>query len=280
MDSRAPATAGLVIGHSLLIYSSPEHRRKTLADWVRDGLSRGEKVVATGVDLAEADGLLGLLERDAEAALARHQLELVRTDELYRPDLVRQRLRSALDDGWPALRVAGTTEPALDSLGPDLYSSLEGLLDELSGDQPLSVLCHCAAEAPGLWQALDAHPLMSDQLGTVAVREDRRRRSIAVDVVGEFDCSNTHLLREALTDAVGRVGANDTLTIEIGGLRFLSVGAARTLLAATAPVRRRPGAVLVADADPAYVTRLRMLGVHEQAGFVIEAARVDEPSQA
>jgi anti-anti-sigma factor len=122
--------------------------------------------------------------------------------------------------------------------------------------------------------------MTSDQLGTVAIREDPLRRGVAVDVVGEFDCSNTHLLRQALTDAVGRVSEDGTLTIEICGLRFLSVAAARVVLQATDPLRRRPGAVRVAAANPTYMSRLTMLGLHEQAGFVIDTALVETPSQA
>ena len=263
----------LARGHALLTYSSPAQRGHAVADWTVQGLVSGETVLLVGYRPLESDDLLRLLaahDLRIESLLGSGRLRFLGADELDQPQQARA-LVAAAADGRSGVRLSGSVESAFAVASRRHSAGLEQELDRLCEEYRLSVLCLADATATGPPLGATGHPTVLDGMGSVTLRseQDGGAPRVQADLVGEFDTSNTDLLRGRVAVAVRRVGTAGTLTIDARRLRFLSVSGARAILEETKGLRQEAGRVHLAGVPPELAHVLTALDLREETGFSV-----------
>lgn len=261
-------------GHLVLIHDSERQRRIGVVAWTRRGLELGEKILYTEPPEEPDDRTLVSVLREhavpVDDALARGQLEIFPAgDEVYDPTWQAAVVDRALSEGYPRVRWSAEERTAWGVMPPAVHADVEWQTDDLCRSRPVSVLCQYAAHLPqATLQTVCA-------MHGAGVRESQMRATPVpggLDVAGAVDASNEKVLRAALVAAAAPVGAQGTLTVELGSLEFLDVAGARALLAGTTSHRLGGGTVLLRNPQGEVDSLLRLLRVDLTDGFEVEVA--------
>jgi anti-anti-sigma factor len=262
-------------GHLLLVHDNEQQRRAGVAAWVRRGLQVGAKVFyIEPVDVLPDRSLLGVLKAEqvcTDAAVDRGQVQVLPAErETFSAAFMERAIDDALAAGYPTVRWSGEAETAWGVISRAAHADLEWATDELCHRSPVSVLCQYSA---GMTQAT---------LQTVcAMHGDGVRESLlhtsplpgGIAIAGEVDVSNEAILRSSLLAARSAGVGRGLFVVDLRRLDFLDVAGARALLAATSAHRSNGGKVLLRAAQPQVDRILRLLGLHQAPGSVLEGAR-------
>jgi anti-anti-sigma factor len=253
-------------GHLLLLHTSERERESGLADWVRQGLERQEKIIYVESGEAADRPLLRVLDEhgiDGATAVRDGQLHRLGPDRFYPPGGWVDVARDALARGFRRVRVTGDARTALRVMSQERHLGTEQEVGDVCRSLPVSVLClYDAASVSN--QHLDQ--IVASHLEGIFERQLRMVSGAGGYVLdGEVDLDNEDLFGRILGQAAGRDPR--TLRLDLAGLSFLSVGGARALVDVTRDYRQG-GGVLRLESPRATVTwLLRTLRIDEQAGI-------------
>jgi anti-anti-sigma factor len=254
-------------GHVLSLEDDEKKRNRDLADWVTQGLARGEKVIYT-----EAPGvalpLLRILSRkgvDVGAAVTSGQLEILPLPAFYPEEGQRLVVERALDQGFQRVRMSAEAGSALTYLSADRYRQVEAAMEELCRTRPVSALCRYEAgsvcdRSLAALAAVHSGGLRARWLTT-------RPADDTLVLVGEVDVSNQSVLQAALLCATAATDAG-TLRLDCRELWFIGVGGWRALHAGTERLRAAGGLVVLLRPPPVVARTLEMLGLGDGMSIV------------
>lgn len=250
--------------HAWLPFATAEHRRQILGGFVRDGLSRAEKVVCIGEVTPErvADIRRSVSPRTARF-LAAGRLQLIDCGQMCgsgdRPDpdrmaaVVSREIDRAVDEGYRAIRVSIDFSWALRrAYGTRLLLQCEDRFDAVVGPSAM-VMALCQ---------IDQSVCSSDQLAVLGgshrllvvadpdfddgiLRITRTFAPYGLRIAGEIDRPRHMVFAGALSAASRRAGR---VHLDLGEVTFVDLGAL-TLLVMHA-VSLPPGDALVLDNVP------------------------------
>ncbi|GAA1404195.1 MEDS domain-containing protein [Catellatospora coxensis] len=253
--------------HACLTFTDPDERLDLVAEFVADGLHRGQRLICftdalTPDELAEE---LAMREVAAAAAIGRGQLTLYTSQDAPAVNggataermvaLIAQERHQAARRGIPGLRVSADMCWAGRPSAVDQLVAFEQQAASLFTDGRLTAICQYDREtfdSVTLAFATDAHHKTVAALAyhdTPLLRICRQHRPPGVRVAGEMDYTHLQPLQQALTEALR---LDDNIHLNLGKLRFIDVTAATAIVkaAATLPAGRRmlvscPSAVAV-----------------------------------
>jgi anti-anti-sigma factor len=249
-------------GHLLLRFRDERHRQASVAAWVQRGLTRGEKVLCTSPP-GDTSLLTSLAQRGVDVARATGEgrLRVMRIDEFYPEDGQRQLVVSALDEGFPGVRLSAQANAALSFLSRSRHEQVESVMNGLCTSLPASAMCQYAARrtvGDSLASAVEHHP--------EGVRDDHarlRRRGDRLHLAGDLDVTSAELVRLGLERAA-RDQTESCLTIDLSELGFIDVEGCRALVLGTDTFRTAGGTVFLQDAQPRVRRAMTLLGVERQ----------------
>jgi anti-anti-sigma factor len=255
-------------GHLALLHESESERLSRMAAWVRRGLERDEKVFYN--EPATESGRLSTLRAmrehgvDVAAATAAGHLQPLLLADLYPPEGQVRVVEHALAEGYRAVRISGQASEALSVLSERSYFDTERAMDVLCREYPVSALCQYDAVATGdamLRQAVavHVHGVRHAHLHTGSARRG------GLVLAGELDASNAALLLEVLRAATAR--ASGTFVLDVRGVSFFGVAAARGLVEGTWEFRWKRGTVLVTGVAPHVRRALELLEALQLQGL-------------
>jgi hypothetical protein len=221
------AHAGEPARHAAMLRTPTVACTSRIARWVERALDHGHRVVT--VELPPDLGP-GTARPPLPALPATDPEVLLRTGR--RAELVER----AVDEGHRGLGVLVSADGVIASSSPAHHGRIETALAELCRDHPVRVLClydryeRSAGGPEQLGLAVAHHPA---ELRDTTAR--LRHAPGAVELAGEFDMSNLPVLSSTLRTVAA--SAPPVLRIDLGGVRFLSVAAAR--YAAVSSARER-----------------------------------------
>ena len=256
--------------HVLLLYRDEPYRQASVVSWVQRGLERGEKVVYTHSDSDSA--LLSALTRhgvDVDGALQAAQFAILPLEEFYPAGGQRALVESALDQGYPAVRLSAQADAALNYLREDEYLVIEHLMDDLCTTLPVSAMCqYDAARTTGaqLVNVIETHP---DAVHSAQLR--LRRRGDVVTVSGEVDVTSAMTMSESLCRICLLLEPGSTVTIDATEWTFVDAAGCQALTAGTDAFRREGGAVLLRGLRPHLRKVLTLVGLHKIDGVYLDA---------
>jgi anti-anti-sigma regulatory factor len=259
-------------GHLLLFYRSERERLTRLAEWVRYGLDRGEKVVYVEPgDIGPDSVAVQLREHlDTDALLAEGRLEIVPPEAYYPVGAPQAVVDRVLAEGFPAVRISGTADSALGVVTAAGHRDVEWGVDRLCRTRPVSALCQYAypATTGPLRAALDTHPGGFRELSLAG-------RGIRSDIVlhGSVDRANVEVLSVlvgAAAEAVTAAGL-DRLHVDLTGVGRVAPTACTAVASASEPFRRAGGSLVLDGADPAVEQALRVSGLAGLPGVELAA---------
>jgi anti-anti-sigma regulatory factor len=277
-DRGETTTPRVPAGHTLLLFSSEEHRWQSIADWTLTGLDLGEKVIFSGLHLRGWHDLtrrLGRSGRDVDDLVSTGQLQFASLHDLFPDDGQEAVVTGALAEGYPGVRLSWPAIEALTRLDHEGYARVEAQIDEMCRRLPLSALCQYDADdvRDDVAAALISHPIVADGPGLIETRlvdADGEGPHVVADLVGEFDSGNAGVLEEALL-RMGRVhGPVARMELDLTGLRFLSVAAGRALLEGTWAFRADGGLVSLRGASRHLNQVLVLLSLADHEGIELE----------
>jgi anti-anti-sigma factor len=259
-------------GHLLLLHQSDSDRLARLAEWVRHGLDRGEKVLYTeGPDPAHSSVLGHLRGRgiDVDAATAQGRFELLPLRAFYPEqgqDVVVDR---ALDAGFAAVRMSAETAAALTVLTPQTHQDIEQNMDRLCRTRPVSALCQYARSAtvgPVLGTAVVTHPH--------GVREPMFASTASPSGLmlhGEVDVDNADVLAAVLGAALDTALScgRAELRLELAALGFLDVTGCRAIAQASRVFREAGRRLLLVDPPPPVARLIGLVGLRDAPGVAL-----------
>ena len=257
-------------GHLVHLHRSERDRRAAVAAWASRGLALGERVVYIAPVPDRAQDLLCLLLRregtDAAAALQHGQLQVVGPEpQLYSPSGQVGLVDQALRDGYPAVRVSAEEGGTAAVVTQEEHAQLEWAMDRLCHSHPASALCQYHQDlTPMMLHAVCAMHSGGVVAGELGIRSD----GCTVHVFGEVDVSTQGVLRSALRAFLSR--EREELTVELGRLHFVDVGAARALMSATREYRHDGGSLRLQEIQPKVRRVLDLLGFGLAPGVVLE----------
>ena len=252
------------------MYGEDSERRAGLVAWVRRGLDLDAKILCTEPPGAlTAGSVAGLLRDDPEAlaAMGRGQVEVVPADRsAYEPAFVTTVVERALREGYPCVRWAGDATTAWRLMSRRRHRLVEQATDRLCRTRPLSVLCQYphpeAHRTIGFLGRAHASG-MRGELFQVAWEDG------GLAVAGELDITNHHTLRHLL-ETTTSAARSDPFVLDLSGVSFLDLPGARALLLGTLDHRNRGGRVRVQAAQPHVAELVRLLGIDEVDGILLE----------
>jgi anti-anti-sigma factor len=233
------------VDHAIAVPVSDEQLWQMTAEFLAAGLARGEQVVY--FDDGTCDQVLERMADDG-VAVARPLREgrfTVVPAEVTRgalngsPGEIAATVRSTVDRGlaagYPAVRVTGQFDHALQRTAPGSMSDYDRIVDELVRDRPARVLCiYDRVRYPEeVVEAMRA--VHRTELVAPAIYDDGLLRITATGpgsarVAGEVDHSNRprirKLLEAALDKALRSPDAPADITLDLSSLRFLDVAGA------------------------------------------------------
>ena len=257
-------------------------RLDAIAAFVRTGLLAREKVIYSGDDCAAV--LAGITHRGVavQEPLRTGQLATETSTQshlpggVFDPEATIERVRDAMararSEGYPGMRVIGDMNWALRrGPGAELLAWYEAAVNTLFTDGFLTGVCAYDPRLFGqaeLRRVICAHPgaatstMPYDPATSLRIR--RTCEPPGLQLLGEADLSN----REALATVVHEaVGAHET-TIDLTGLRFADMAAARVLLTAAAA---GPGKIRLVGCGPTLIRLLAFQDAEAVPGLTVEA---------
>ncbi len=259
-------------------------RLDAIAAFVQTGLRAREKVIYSGDDCAAV--LAGITDRGVavQEPLRTGQLatetsaESYLRDGVFDPEATIERFRDVMvqarDEGYPGLRAIGDMSWALRrGPGAELLPWYEAAANTLFTDGFLTGVCAYDPRLLGqteLRRLICAHPGAATSTmpydPDTSLRFRRTREPPGLQLLGEADLSN----REALATVVHEAVSAHDATIDLTGLRFVDMAAARTLLTAAAA---GPGKLRLVGCSPTLVRLLTSQDAGAVPGLTVEARR-------
>jgi anti-anti-sigma regulatory factor len=197
--------------HVALLRTATGESSTRIENWVRSARARGDHVVTVAVPDGFTPGTEGL--------------PVVAPVELHPDGRPAEVVRRALDAGHGGLGVLVHADAVIAAMSATVHTEIEDVLAALCRDHPVSVLCVYDRDGAGrdhLDMAAARHP---DRI--LETQADLRRTGQTMWLRGEFDTTNNDVLGAALRSAAREAPA--ALSINVSGVGFLSVAAARTL---------------------------------------------------
>ena len=265
-------TVGLE-GHLALLHASERQRRAGVARWVCQGLDVGAKVVHVAHPDESAGGWLkGALRQrgtDVAGAIDRGQLQLMSLHAWAEsPTSQADIVEDALTEGFGSVRWSGEYGAAASSpWSGHAHAVCEWVTEELCRTHPVSALCQYPADLPEetLRRVCAMH---GEGVREALLNTARIPNGLALS--GEVDPSNAKLLRSALAAATAEPGAG-FFVVDLSGLEFLDVTAARAMVSGTAAQRGAGGIIRLRAAKPSVKRTIRLLALDRIPGVRLEA---------
>jgi anti-anti-sigma factor len=256
-------------GHLLLLHRSEGERLRRLAEWMRHGLQRGEKVVyVEPTDAGRESVAVQLREHgiDADALHADGRLEILAPEVYYPVGAPEAVVDRGLAEGFPAVRISGAATSALAVVTAAGHRDIEWGVDRLCRTRPVSALCQYAYPAtagPLLRAALDTHPSGFREL-SLAGGGTRTRLVLQ----GSVDVANVEVLASLLGAAADGAAAAGIarLHVDLTDAVHLAAIACRAVAQASESFRSAGGRLVIEGADPAVEQMLRICGLAEMPG--------------
>lgn len=249
------------VGHAGFVRTPTAESLARITGWVEAAVDRGHRVVTVALPPD-----LGLGPDAVVAGLP--ALSATPGDLLVPDGAVVEMLHRARDEGHRGLAVLVSADGVIASSSPAHHTRVETALTRLCREHPVRVLCLYDRTGVGTDQldlAVTHHPAeLRDPTARV------RRSAGRLELAGEFDTSNVALLSCALRIATA-TATTPGLQIDLSGVRFLSVGAARVLHVDTAAHRAGGGRVQLRGAGPDTVRILRLVAPRGHAELDIVA---------
>lgn len=271
MTPPAPPLARDWDGHLLLLHRDDRERLGWLAEWVRHGLRRGEKILyVEPADAGPASIAAQLPEHgvDVAALRAERRLEILTPEVYYPVGAPEAAVDRALADRFPAVRISGAATAALTVVSAAGHRDIEWGVDRLCRTRPVSALCqyaHPVTDGPSLHATLETHPggLHERSLAATAGRANLVLR-------GAVDETNSDVLAGLVDTAAYRATASalDRLHVDLTGVDRLTEDAAWTLALASEPHRGSGLTVVLDGATPGVARALRAGGLVGLPGIV------------
>ena len=238
MPTRGNSTSADSVGHgahACVVFDHDAERDEVVADFVEEGLERGERVAcfANGGGPGEAFAAFeaaGVAYRDV---LACGQLVIRESPMTASLDA---EIDAALADGFSGYRVTGdmswATEP---SAGPERLDAVEARVEALCRGRLAAALCQYDRRRFGaervdrlerLHPARVCTPAVSDD-GWLRIGRPRRPGGAWLRVTGELDLASSPLFAREL-DTTLDTGEED-VHVDLARLRFIDLAAARVL---------------------------------------------------
>jgi ABC-type transporter Mla MlaB component len=262
--------------HACCRFARATDRERLGAAFVRDGLTRGHRVVYL-CDRAGPDEIasrLAALDDRVEAAHARGQLHLRGARDAYMPDgafemermlrWIRAEHAQALADGYAGLSLTGELSWSLCGAPscPELLSEYERRVDDVMHDGTLVILCQYDHRgfAPGtLSEVAAAHAVdMSPELAAIGRDGDLAAARVQSEETLRFSGALDYVCADAVAGVLDahyhgdlRLDLADVGFADVSGMRALRgrKGQALTINGASESVRRLL-ALLAWDTDP------------------------------
>jgi anti-anti-sigma regulatory factor len=261
-------------GHVALLYADEEQRRAGVAAWVRRGLETDSKIVyVESRNEPVVQSLFTVLTEDdvdVTDAVRRGQVEIVDPSVGLGPAWQARLVEDGLAAGYPAVRLGGDAGTSSTVMSPSAHVEAERAADELCRTAAASILCQYPSTLPGslLERACSLHGG-----GVRAAMVDINPIQDGIAVTGEADLSNASALRAALAAGYARLSEQVTTSfaVDLAGLHFLDVAAARALVTGTSVPRSRGVDVRLRSAVPIVDFLLRQLGVDTIDGLTLES---------
>jgi anti-anti-sigma factor len=251
-------------GHLMLLHRSERERLLRLAEWVRAGIERDEKVVYVEPADAGPAAVLPALHRqgfDVDALAGTGRLQVLAPELYYAADGQAAVVDRALDEGFAAVRVSGAATAALGVVSLAEHVAIERAVDELCRSRPVSVLCQYAYPATSgerLSAVLGMHPSGVRELFLAVTATPS-----TLVLRGDVDVANLEVLEAALTAALARAAADrrDLLRVDLAGVAHLGAAACRALARAAERFAREGGRLDLVGVRPAVARVLRLCGL-------------------
>ncbi|BCJ74884.1 hypothetical protein CS0771_44280 [Catellatospora sp. IY07-71] len=242
--------------HACLTFTDPDERLDLVAEFVADGLHRGQRVICFTDSLSpdELAAELAMREVAAVAAIGSGQLTLYASHDAPAVEggataermvaLIAAERHRAARRGVPGLRVAADMCWAGRPMAVDQLLTFERQAASLFTDGRLTAICQYDREtfdAVTLAFAADAHHKTVAALAyydTPLLRICRQHRPAGVRIAGEMDYTHLEPLGQALTEALR---LDDNIHLNLTRLRFIDVTAATAIVqsALALPAPRR-----------------------------------------
>lgn len=271
--------------HACSWYSSDEDHEQVAGPFVADGLAGQERVLYLYADSGRTD-VLNMVTRegmDADEALADGSLEIRAAGDLYMPgghfnpdemlDRLEDEAAGARRDGYRGLRIAAEMSWAIEGAGGSDLGDYEHRANSVFDRSPLTAIClydrrrfAAGTPSPGGAHGLHVWPDRPSFHYALSVTVIETTDPYGVRLEGEVDFATSVMLADALTRIVD--GADGDVHVDLSGLRFIDVGAARLL--ARAARQLGPARSLVLGSPSRTVRRLlNVLDGRMAAGFVL-----------
>lgn len=277
--------------HACSWYSTDGHRDAVAAPFVSAGLRARERVLYLHAESSPAS-VLDMIRRDGtdtDSALAAGSLTVRSAIEMYRPDgrfdgeRMLERLADEADgarrDGFSGLRLAA--EMSWAATGDDDLGDYEHRANDVFDRTALTAVClydrrrfTVDSPSPGGAHGLHVWPEPPRYGLAMAITIAETNEPYGVRLEGEVDFATSLVLADALTRIVD--GADGDVHVDLSGLRFIDVGAAR-LLARAARQLGTSGALVLESPSRAVHRLLKVLDGRIMAGFVVRGREGDCP---
>jgi anti-anti-sigma regulatory factor len=231
--------------HACLTFTDQDERLDLVAEFVADGLHRGQRVICFTDSVSPGELVQELAAREVATAVAMHrgQLSLRGSHDWWLSagpvtashmvDVIAGEMRDAATGGFPGLRITAdmcwATRP---SVAVDHLIAFEKQASALFGDGQLTVICQYDRDGfdpVTLAFAADAHPKTVAALAyydTPLARICRQHRPPGIRLAGEIDYTHLAPLQQALSEALR---LDDTIHVNLTKLRFIDVTAATAI---------------------------------------------------
>jgi anti-anti-sigma factor len=252
--------------HVLLLFHDEAHRQARVASWVQQGLARGEKILYSSVPDDPLVPALALRTGDAQPVRREGQISVVPSEDVFPEGRQSELIRSALDEGYSAVRLTARADAGLSDMSLDEYRVVDELTDELCTSLPVTALCQldaASASAATLSAVIGMH---SGVIEDIQMRV--RRRGHRLDLSGEVDSSSAGVLVEALRSAC-RLETGRGTVIDLSELTFIDASGCRALAVGTEEHRRTGGSVTIRGASGHIQKVLSLLGVDRLAEMAL-----------
>jgi anti-anti-sigma factor len=215
--------------HALLAYSSDAEQIHVLAEFVRDGLERGERVFYFGDRVAPAHVAHRLSRRgiDTDRAIGKGHLTIggARATKARWFDAIAETIAF----GYPGMRVAADMSWAARTIpGAEDLSAYEESIADVFATKRVVGLCefdrgifepHALAELEALHDvALDVHPVSN----TPEMQVHFTPNSGSAEIAGEVDVYNRADFAAALTTVLATIEGD--IHLHVANLRFIDIG--------------------------------------------------------
>jgi MEDS: MEthanogen/methylotroph, DcmR Sensory domain len=248
-------------GHLLLLHRTEHERVGRLAEWMRHGLRRGEKILyIEPTDSGPASVTVDLRRYgiDTDALRADRRLEILSPQAYYPVGGPEAATSRSLAEGFPAVRISGAATSAFAVVSEAGHRDIEWGVDRLCREWPVSALCQYAyptSTGPVLRNVLGMHPggFHEESLSGSGTRSP-------LVLHGSIDETNAEVLAalvDAATDRAGAASGLRRLHLDLTGIDHLAPTACRAVARASEPFRGDGGKLVLDNAGPVVEDALR-----------------------